>query len=57
MRSVIVEFPGSNCVAETQRFLDDPIMVWHTETELPEADLYVISLHVPFTLFNCLSTS
>ena len=42
MRSVIVEFPGSNCVAETQRFLDDPIMVWHTETELPEADLYVL---------------
>ena len=42
MRSVIVEFPGSNCVAETQRFLDDPTMVWHTETELPEADLYVL---------------
>ena len=42
MRSVIVEFPGSNCVSETQRFLDDPIMVWHTETELPEADLYVL---------------
>ena len=42
MRSVIVEFPGSNCVAETQRFLEDPTMVWHTETELPEADLYVL---------------
>ena len=42
MRSVIVEFPGSNCVAETQRFLDDPTMVWHTETELPESDLYVL---------------
>ena len=42
MRSVIVEFPGSNCVAETQRFLDDPTMVWHTETELPDADLYVL---------------
>ena len=42
MRSVIVEFPGSNCVAETQRFLYDPIMVWHTETELPDADLYVL---------------
>ena len=42
MRSVIVEFPGSNCVAETQRFLDDPTMVWHTEIELPDADLYVL---------------
>ena len=42
MRSVIVEFPGSNCVAETQRFLDDPTMVWHTETELPDGDLYVL---------------
>ena len=42
MRSVIVEFPGSNCVAETQRFLDNPTMVWHTETELPDADLYVL---------------
>ena len=39
MRSVIIEFPGSNCVAETQRFLDDPSMVWHTKTELPDADL------------------
>ena len=42
MRSVIVEFPGSNCVAETQRFSDDPTMVWHTETELPDGDLYVL---------------
>ena len=42
MHSVIIEFPGSNCVAETQRFLEDPTMVWHTETELPEADLYVL---------------
>ena len=42
MRSVLVEFPGSNCVAETQRFLDDPTMVWHTETELPDGDLYVL---------------
>ena len=42
MRSVIVEFPGSNCVAETQRFLYDPTMVWHTESELPDADLYVL---------------
>ena len=42
MHSVIVEFPGSNCVAETQRFLDNPTMVWHTETELPDADLYVL---------------
>ena len=42
MHSVIIEFPGSNCVAETQRFLDNPTMVWHTETELPDADLYVL---------------
>lgn len=42
MHSVIIEFPGSNCVAETQRFLDRPSMVWHTETELPDADLYVL---------------
>ena len=42
MHSVIIEFPGSNCVAETQRFLDNPSMVWHTEKELPDADLYVL---------------
>ena len=42
MNSVIIEFPGSNCVSETKRFLDDPGMVWHTEKELPDADLYVL---------------
>ena len=42
MNSVIIEFPGSNCVSETKRFLDDPSMVWHTEKELPDADLYVL---------------
>ena len=47
MHSAIVVFPGSNCVAETERFLrlyfqQTPIMIWHKDTKIPEADLYVL---------------
>lgn len=47
MKTVIIIFPGSNCDNEMERFLYKfsgvkPILVWHKETTIPDADLYVI---------------
>ena len=47
MKSAIIIFPGSNCDNEMERFLHkfsgvEPIRVWHKETTIPDADLYVI---------------
>ena len=47
MKTVIIIFPGSNCDNEMERFLHKfsgvkPILVWHKETTIPDADLYVI---------------
>ena len=47
MKTVIIIFPGSNCDNEMERFLHKfsgvkPILVWHKETNIPDADLYVI---------------
>ncbi|MEQ8965644.1 MAG: phosphoribosylformylglycinamidine synthase subunit PurQ [Azospirillaceae bacterium] len=47
MRAVVIVFPGSNCdrdVAVALRAATgrDPLMVWHRETDLPEADLIVL---------------
>ena len=47
MKTVIIIFPGSNCDNEMERFLHKfsgvkPILVWHKETDIPDADLYVI---------------
>ena len=47
MKSAIIIFPGSNCDNEMERFLHKfsgikPIRVWHKETIIPDADLYVI---------------
>ena len=47
MKTAIIIFPGSNCDNEMERFLYaytkvKPIRVWHKETTLPDADLYVL---------------
>ena len=47
MKTAIIIFPGSNCDNEMERFLHKfsgvkPILVWHKETDIPDADLYVI---------------
>ena len=47
MKTAIIIFPGSNCDNEMERFLHKctgvkPIRVWHKETTLPDADLYVL---------------
>ena len=47
MKTVIIIFPGSNCDNEMERFLHKfsgvkPILVWHKETTIPDADLYVL---------------
>ena len=47
MKTGIIIFPGSNCDNEMERFLYKfsgvkPILVWHKETTIPDADLYVI---------------
>ena len=47
MKTAIIIFPGSNCDNEMERFLRkfsgvNPILVWHKETTVPDADLYVI---------------
>ena len=47
MKTAIIIFPGSNCDNEMERFLHkfsgvNPILVWHKETNVPDADLYVI---------------
>ena len=46
-KTAIIVFPGSNCVDETQRLLLSifetvPILVWHKEQELPDADFFVL---------------
>ena len=47
MKAAVVIFPGSNCDRDTLVALErisgkSPAKVWHTETELPEADLVVL---------------
>lgn len=47
MKSAVVIFPGSNCDRDTLVALEritgrKPTPVWHTETELPQADLIVL---------------
>jgi len=47
MKTAIIIFPGSNCDQETEKFLYEctgvrPMMVWHKESVLPDADLYVL---------------
>lgn len=47
MRSAIVVFPGSNRERDAARAIrlaggDEPVLVWHTETALPAADLVVV---------------
>ena len=47
MRSAIIVFPGSNrdrdmAMALGQASGQDPVMVWHKETEFPEVDLIVV---------------
>ena len=47
MTSALILFPGSNrdrdMIAALTRISGKvPHLVWHTETEIPEADLYVI---------------
>ena len=47
MHSAVIVFTGSNCVTETERFLqsyyaESPAMVWHSTYNLPDVDLYVI---------------
>ncbi|MEQ8747591.1 phosphoribosylformylglycinamidine synthase subunit PurQ [Pyruvatibacter sp.] len=47
MKAAVVTFPGSNCDRDTLVALERitgraPIKVWHTETELPQADLVVL---------------
>ena len=47
MKTAIIIFPGSNCDNEMERFLYahtgiKPIRVWHKETTLPNADMYVL---------------
>jgi phosphoribosylformylglycinamidine synthase I len=43
----MIVFSGTNCDDETSRLLkkvtgNDPINIWHKETELPKVDLYVL---------------
>jgi phosphoribosylformylglycinamidine synthase len=47
MRAAVIVFPGSNCdrdvaTALAQALGQPPMMVWHGESELPQADLIVI---------------
>jgi phosphoribosylformylglycinamidine synthase I len=47
MKSAVVVFPASNCDRDAQVALkqmtgQDPHMVWHQESELPEVDLVVL---------------
>jgi len=47
MRSAIIVFPGSNRDRDMQLALrqasgQEPVMVWHKETEFPEVDLIVV---------------
>ena len=47
MRAAVIVFPGSNCdrdvaVALARASGREPALVWHRETELPAADLFVL---------------
>ncbi|NQV83456.1 MAG: phosphoribosylformylglycinamidine synthase subunit PurQ [Rhodospirillales bacterium] len=47
MKSAVIVFPGSNCdrdvqVALRQSMGSEPIMVWHGDAALPDADLIVV---------------
>jgi phosphoribosylformylglycinamidine synthase I len=47
MKACVIVFPGSNCdrdlkVALTQSMGNEPNMVWHGDSELPETDLIAI---------------
>ncbi len=47
MKTAVIVFPGSNCdrdmaVALREATGRDPAMVWHRETELPDADLVAV---------------
>ncbi|MEL0106928.1 MAG: phosphoribosylformylglycinamidine synthase subunit PurQ [Rhodospirillaceae bacterium] len=47
MKAAVIVFPGSNCdrdmkVALAQSMGEDPLMVWHKETALPDVDLIVV---------------
>ena len=47
MKSCVIVFPGSNCdrdvaVALAQCAGASPLMVWHSETTLPDCDLIVL---------------
>ncbi len=47
MRAAVVVFPGSNCDRDVAVTLEavigaKPVMVWHSETALPKADLVVL---------------
>ena len=47
MRSAVIVHPAANCDRDAQVALreatgEDPVMVWHAETELPAVDLIVI---------------
>ncbi|WP_075221269.1 phosphoribosylformylglycinamidine synthase subunit PurQ [Acuticoccus yangtzensis] len=47
MKSAVIVFPGSNREPDAARAIrlaggDDPVMVWHTETELPAVDLVMV---------------
>ena len=46
-KTAVIEFPGSNCIDETERFLYSifdtvPTRVWHKEGGLPDADFFVL---------------
>lgn len=47
MKSGVVVFPGSNCEIDMYRALklvseDEPILIWHKDTELPNVDLIAL---------------
>jgi phosphoribosylformylglycinamidine synthase len=47
VKAAVIVFPGSNCdrdmkVALAQSMGEDPLMVWHKETALPDVDLIVV---------------
>ena len=47
MKAAVIVFPGSNCVRDVAVALEQasgrkPLMVWHRDTELPDADLIVL---------------
>ncbi len=47
MRAAVIVFPGSNCDRDSQRALknitgQEPEMIWHADTNLPDLDLIVL---------------